>query len=126
MSKPEFSITQHKGFHIGFENGWRVSVQFGPGNYGDHHGADVYDAPRTADTWASSQAEVAVFRPDGEFLGGDVWRYRDPGEVAKLLHYVSRLSADTSEEEALEIVLIALAKDAASPLAEIEIETRRS
>lgn len=28
-----FKITERKGFHMTFENGWTVSVQFGYGNY---------------------------------------------------------------------------------------------
>jgi hypothetical protein len=28
-----FNINSEKGFQITFENGWTVSVQFGPGNY---------------------------------------------------------------------------------------------
>lgn len=28
-----FNITKSKGFHITFENGYRVSVKFGYGNY---------------------------------------------------------------------------------------------
>ena len=32
-TKEGFKITHGKGFHITFENGWTISVQFGFGNY---------------------------------------------------------------------------------------------
>ena len=32
-----FKITEGKGFHITFANGYTVSVQFGPDNYCDHY-----------------------------------------------------------------------------------------
>lgn len=40
VAAPGFKITGVKGFHITFENGWTVSVQFGGGNYSDN-----YDEP---------------------------------------------------------------------------------
>jgi len=35
--EPAFAITGESGFHLTFGNGWTVSVQFGPGTYGDHY-----------------------------------------------------------------------------------------
>jgi hypothetical protein len=32
-----FKITEGKGFHIQFKNGWVVSVQWGSGNYGQNY-----------------------------------------------------------------------------------------
>ena len=32
-----FEVTTGKGFHVTFENGWTVSVQFGPGNFCDNY-----------------------------------------------------------------------------------------
>jgi hypothetical protein len=58
---PGFSITGHKGFRIRFENGWAVSVQFGPGNYCEHYHSPLdFEAPRREDHWKSDTAEVAV------------------------------------------------------------------
>ena len=33
------------GFHMTFENGWTVSVQFGKGNYAEHRGGFERDQP---------------------------------------------------------------------------------
>jgi len=32
-----FEISDNKGFHMTFENGWTVSVQLGAGNYADNY-----------------------------------------------------------------------------------------
>lgn len=39
-SKRGFKITSGKGFHITFDNGYTVSVQFGPYSYCDHYGEE--------------------------------------------------------------------------------------
>lgn len=62
-----FRITDSKGFHITFENGYTVSVQFGPGNYADNYGASFRDAPPPRG-WQSSTAETGVWGPDGTML----------------------------------------------------------
>ena len=54
MSK--FDITAQKGFHITFENGWTVSVQFGRGNY-----CQNYNLSSMAPVLGSSDAEVAAW-----------------------------------------------------------------
>lgn len=66
--KKGFTVTGHKGFHLTFSNGYTVSVQWGPGNYADHHDSFDFDAPQRADFWASDVAEVAVMDPNGEFV----------------------------------------------------------
>lgn len=38
-----FRITESKGFHMQFANGWTVSVQFGPGNYGDNYNNSILE-----------------------------------------------------------------------------------
>lgn len=63
-----FRITGHKGFQMKFANGCTVSVQFGPGNYCEHHLNMNFDAPRRADgAWESEQAEVAAFDTQGRW-----------------------------------------------------------
>jgi hypothetical protein len=55
-----FKITRGMGFQMTFDNGWTVSIQFGPENYCDH-----YHANRGPDEgrWESSCAEIAAWSP---------------------------------------------------------------
>jgi len=65
-----FKICDQKGFHITFENGWTVSVQFGRGNYCDNYNHEGYDGPVPQ----SSDAEIAAWDSDNkwfEFEGGN-------------------------------------------------------
>jgi len=65
-----FKITDHKGFSMVFENGWTVSVQWGPGNYGDHHGSFLLDdkeSPEKQRFWVSEKAEVAAWNAAGDW-----------------------------------------------------------
>lgn len=105
-----FKITSHRGFHLTFENGWTVSVQFGPGNYCDHHHAisslmDPAQGPKALDCWESSNAEVAVWHDRAEgFLKLDefdtVVGWLDPEVVAALLNTVAGFQVDTTDEQA--------------------------
>lgn len=54
-----FSTYLNKGFHMTFENGWTISVQFGPNNYCDQE--DTKDDPRHHAKWNSKTAEVAIW-----------------------------------------------------------------
>ena len=65
MSK--FTATKNKGFQMKFENGFAISVQWGPGNYCEANGAD-FGAAMETDFWKSNSAEIAVFDKDGEFI----------------------------------------------------------
>ena len=62
----KFISTNRKGFHMTFENGLTVSVQWGAGNYCDNYGLRDYDAWCGKDM-SSDTAEVAVMR-EGVFL----------------------------------------------------------
>jgi len=44
----KFRITDCKGFYFGFDNGWGVSVQFGPGNYADNYDMRIGNEDRDA------------------------------------------------------------------------------
>jgi hypothetical protein len=57
-----FNITAGKGFHITFDNGFTVSVQWGSGNYGDNYLNFKDPAP------ASTTAELAAWGPNGDML----------------------------------------------------------
>ena len=85
-----FSISDNKGFQITFENGYSVSVQFGPGNYCENmdlpynHGEEVP---------MSNTAETALISPDGfvAYQGDDVQGHMSPKDVLELLNYAEGL-----------------------------------
>lgn len=97
---PGFRITGGHGFHITFQNGWTVSVQFGGGNY-----CSNYDDEIGGDDWqesgkkGSTDAETAVWGPDGELLdlgdGDTVQPRQSPEDVLELLSYAA--SGGTTE-----------------------------
>jgi len=63
----DFYTNANKGFAM-LINGYRISVQWGPGNYVDR---DVrngdYDAPMNTQIWGSGTAEVLIWDEDGRF-----------------------------------------------------------
>lgn len=87
-----FRITDNKGFQIKFDNGYTVSVQFGPGNYGSNYNLSMLEnmgKPMTA-----LSAETALLDPDGNFvqyMDDDVQGHRTAEDVLELLNYASTL-----------------------------------
>jgi hypothetical protein len=86
-----FSISDNKGFQITFDNGYRVSVQFGPGNYGSNYNAsfDEYGKPQKA-----TIVETALLDPNGNFVpykDDDVQGYQNVNDVLELLNFASKL-----------------------------------
>jgi hypothetical protein len=86
-----FVINDNKGFQITFDNGYTVSVQFGPGNYGSNYRAsfDEYDKPQQATT-----VETALIGPDQGFVsykGDDVQGYQNVNDVLELINFASKL-----------------------------------
>jgi len=85
-----FKITGGKGFHIKFDNGYTVSVQFGGGSYSQNYHEEIStEAYIEQGKRGSDNAEVAVFK-DGEglikmFDGDNVKGYQTPKEVLELL-----------------------------------------
>lgn len=71
-----FSITGAKGFSMKFRNGYRISVQFGPGNYCENHD-DSFSGPEMAVKnyllWKSVDAEIAIIDSDDKFHRPDGW-----------------------------------------------------
>lgn len=87
-----FNITQRKGFHMTFENGYTVSVQFGYGNYS----ANRYDCKYGEDVPPSKTAEFAAWdannnwvRFDGE--NDDVIGYITADEVLRRMNEVAAM-----------------------------------
>ena len=94
-----FRITGGKGFHITFENGYTVSVQFGAGNYCDNYKEPIESmAKNLVDSRgqvSSSDAEVGVWQADGgliempDFDGDRVGGWRTPDQVLELLNWAA-------------------------------------
>ena len=97
MSK--FQITNHKGFRMGFENGFEISVQWGPGNYCERKDED-FNKPQEERFWESRTAEIAIFNSKDNSmitLGKDnVDGWLTPDKVAKVITMVSL--AETKNE----------------------------
>lgn len=94
-----FCITAGKGFHITFENGWTVSVQWGPGNYCDHHRTPF--GTMTREGWHSVTAEVGIWSetPNGDT---EIYAWQTPEEVAeKIADVVARQPVKAQQEERL-------------------------
>ena len=96
MSKAGFKITQGKGFHITFQNGYTVSVQFGAGNYCKGSGnPDLYNKRVYQEqvNIESPDAEVAVWKDGGDFIDlpqfgiDQVGGWKSPEEVLEILNW---------------------------------------
>jgi hypothetical protein len=103
MSRPNapgFYITGKKGFHVTFANGWTVSVQFGPGNYCEHHDRRISEDDEACGREGSLNAEVAALSPDGSMtkMGGDTVRgWQSPAAVLALLNAAANGDLDAGK-----------------------------
>lgn len=97
-----FSVTEGRGFHITFANGWSVSVQFGPGNYCEHY-EKLSQCPdyKKYNEWVrefgeagSGTAEIAVIAPGSGLIdltefdpewSDSVAGYVTPAKVVELM-----------------------------------------
>ena len=91
-------ITRNAGFHITFENGYTVSVQFGPGTYCDNYDKRFDDTEKCGE-YGSSNAECAVWKDDGDLIecrgwGNTVKGWMTPDEILKLLKWAARQKKD--------------------------------
>ena len=89
-----FRITRKKGFHITFENGYTVSVQFGPANYCMHYDREIGRDEEACGGEGSIDAECAVWGPDHEMIVWDGWQGTVGGrmesvEVLRLLNWAA-------------------------------------
>ena len=63
----DFYTNMNKGFAMAI-NGFRISVQWGPGNYVDREiRNNDYDAPMQHNTWGCDTAEVMIWDEKGRF-----------------------------------------------------------
>lgn len=98
-------ITGGKGFQLFFENGWGISVQFGPGNYCEHRDSNQTPSERLSDRWGSGTAEVAIFPPEGSTSNGflrvqnnDVMDWVSANVVGQIIAILVSLPADADIE----------------------------
>lgn len=95
-----FKITLGRGFHVGFVNGWTVSVQFGPGNYCEHYDRDIGHDDATCGKEGSFDAETACWGPSGGLVvvpwcDGDTVQWRQsPEQVLRLLNWAASQPSD--------------------------------
>lgn len=83
-----FKITDNKGFHITFENGWTISVQFGPANYCENYDEPLSDEDRIASGKRGSKtAEVAWWKEKGQLEGPEGWQ--TPAQVLAIINDVA-------------------------------------
>ena len=87
-----FRINDNKGFQIKLDNGYMVSVQFGPGNYGSNYNLNMLEnmgKPMTA-----LSAETALIDPEGNFVvykDDEVQGHQTVSDVLELLNYANSL-----------------------------------
>lgn len=105
-----FRITRGCGFHITFENGYTISVQFGWGNYCEHHDEiegfnpsidpDAHDKKLASK--GSRDAEIAIIDPSGELVEVEEWKdtvkgYCSPDEVLEWMNYAAKLPKEIKQ-----------------------------
>jgi hypothetical protein len=96
-SNPGFWVTRGRGFQIRFENGYMISVQFGPGNYCDNYDMDIDDQNSIkAGQQGSTTAEVAVINPNNILMelpnhDDTVTNRSTPTEVLELINWAASL-----------------------------------
>ena len=89
-----------------FDNGFAISVQWGPGNYCERKSYHDLEAPRKERFWDSTTAEVAVFEDmsDEKHIGGrmisigendEVLGWLTANEVSKIIEIVSGYQGQT-------------------------------
>ena len=98
-----FAVTMGKGFRMTFANGWRVSVQWGCGNY--CHSQDYsarYGAEMTHEFWTSETAEVAAWDANDKWysFGADTVKgWMTANEVLAFLVEVAAFPLSTKNAE---------------------------
>ncbi len=91
--KSGFSITSSKGFHLIFDNGITLSVQFGAGNYCDNYENEfIFPYPSSE---SCENAEIAIYNKNGWLTrniisnqGDDVIGYVNSKQ---LVHIIKRI-----------------------------------
>ena len=93
-----FECNLNKGFSMTFENGFRISVQWGTMNYCQRKEFTELGIEQKSDHWESSSAEIAVFSPNGGMLPitemDTVAGWLSTDQVAKVITIVSSATSD--------------------------------
>ncbi len=91
-----FALFRNTGFHITFENGCTVSVQFGPTHYCDNRSFDIEDLKDLykGDSKPCANAEIAAWDKNGNWIkkedwGDDVEGWQTPAQVLEFMNYVA-------------------------------------
>lgn len=90
-----FKITQGKGFHITFDNGWTASVQWGTGNYCSNRNLNIHyttELDKEVGATGSEDAEIAAWDKSGNwynFGADEVKGYVTPNKVLMFLNMVA-------------------------------------
>ena len=92
----KLKICHNKGFHITFDNGWTVSVQFGPGSYSDNYDSMDYSFKESAQ---SNTAEVWCWNEGDKHYPEDPTNRSTPEEVLEIMNKVSKFVKSSSEEK---------------------------
>lgn len=91
-----FDISDNKGFHITFENGWTVSVQWGAGNYSDNYDLGILSRSHKYGNRVppSPTAEIAAWSSQLEwykFEHDEVEGYQTPAQVLEFMNKIAAL-----------------------------------
>ena len=89
-----FKTTNRNGFHVAFDNGYTVSVQWGDGNYCSPRGTDFRtDAPPKE----AHQVEVAAWSSTGDWVklsdNDDVIGWQSADDVLAIMTRIAALPA---------------------------------
>ncbi len=91
--KPEIRSYNNHGFQLTFQNGWTISVMFGPSTYSSNRTAiDTGGAE-----WKATSADVAIWDVNGKDLqlsSGISRGWTSPDKVAKLIAFVQGIQRD--------------------------------
>ena len=104
-----FSNSEGRGFHLTFDNGWTISVQFSGGHYCDNkekHWSWARDRAMDNMPVHSSNAEIAVWSNSGPHNGGLVYLENDnvrgwttADEVAQVIHKLRTAKSTLTNEQ---------------------------
>jgi hypothetical protein len=109
-----FNITGGKGFFIEFKNGYKISVQFGMGNYCENKeflfDVDYEKTQIEMGAKGSCDAEIAVMDANGVFCGSelkipgffesdDVDGWLSPDQVLEVMVFIAALPEHKSDKE---------------------------
>ena len=91
--KPELRSYNNRGFHLTFQNGWTISVMFGPSTYSSNRTA----IDKGGAEWKATSADVAIWDVEGKDLqlsSGISRGWTSPDKIAKLIAFVQGIQPD--------------------------------